>query len=285
MNAISITGDGFQLGGTNPAPVTLNPKQETTLPLVFAPNKTQQFSGTLQIDSRSWPLAGTMTEPVFPALQLSLSSQTAASAQQAKLTVSLASAAPQSASGRVTLTFTPLVAGVADDSVIQFVASSSRSLSFLINQGDTAAKFGTLGEAVFQTGTTAGTITLTAELGTMSQQAKLTIGPAVPYLDQIVATRNGSQIEVVAVGYDNTLSASQLSFVFYNKSGATLTAAPILYNASGDFKKFFSTSTFGGAFQLKAIFPVSGDITQIGGCDLEVSNSQGTTRSSKTSVP
>jgi hypothetical protein len=80
---------------------------------------------------------------------------------------------------------------------------------------------------------------------------------------------------ITVTGYDNTYSAGNLNFTFYNTTGTAYPA--ISYNAASLFQSnFFSTSnTTGGAFVLQATFPVTGDITQIGSVAVSITNSVG----------
>jgi hypothetical protein len=82
-------------------------------------------------------------------------------------------------------------------------------------------------------------------------------------------------------GYDNTYSAGQLSFTFYDVTGKLI--APVTVNAATSFQQyFFTNNTAGGAFALQASFPVQGDVTQVGSVAIGLTNSQGQTNTTQT---
>ena len=82
-------------------------------------------------------------------------------------------------------------------------------------------------------------------------------------------------------GYDNTYSAGQLSFTFYDLTGKLI--APVTVNAATSFQQYFFTNNqAGGAFALQASFPVQGDVTQVGSVAIGLTNSQGQTNATQT---
>jgi hypothetical protein len=46
-------------------------------------------------------------------------------------------------------------------------------------------------------------------------------------------------------------------------------------DAGAIFRRYFESSQAGGAFAMRATFPVTGDATRIGGVDVKVTNSAG----------
>jgi hypothetical protein len=82
--------------------------------------------------------------------------------------------------------------------------------------------------------------------------------------------------------YDNTYSASKLSFNFYDKNGTLLTPGGISVDSTQAFKNyFFVNNVAGGAFTLQAQFPVTGDITSIASADVSIQNANGQTQSQR----
>jgi hypothetical protein len=78
-------------------------------------------------------------------------------------------------------------------------------------------------------------------------------------------------------GYDNTYSVGQLGFLFYDTSGKPMTEKPMSVDAASAFKQlFFTSNQAGGAFSLKASFPVTGKVTDIGSVAFTLTNSAGT---------
>ena len=86
-------------------------------------------------------------------------------------------------------------------------------------------------------------------------------------------------VEVRIIGFDNVRSAGPLSFTFYDRAGVAIPPGGIRADGSADFGKYFQQSDSGGSFLLKAAFPVSGDVSLVDAVEVELTNSQGSTRS------
>jgi hypothetical protein len=174
--------------------------------------------------------------------------------------------------------FQPNVTGVTDDAAIQFLSGPLRIATVTIAVGATSATIGGQSSMAFQTGTTAGTITFTLTLENNSpQQLSLTIPPAPINLDSATAVALLGSINVAFSGFDNTYSASQLAFTFYDITGKALPQGAIDVNATTLFQQYFSTTQVGGSFQVLATFPVTGNQAEIGFVTAQVANSLGTT--------
>jgi hypothetical protein len=92
------------------------------------------------------------------------------------------------------------------------------------------------------------------------------------------AVQQASNVVVTIDGYDNTYSAGQLSFTFYNTSGQAISPGALTVNAASNFQQyFFNNNQGGGVFALQATFPVNGDVTQIGSVTAIITNSAGST--------
>jgi hypothetical protein len=87
----------------------------------------------------------------------------------------------------------------------------------------------------------------------------------------------GGEVDISIVASDNTYSASQLAFTFFDQSGATMQPGVIRVDATSDFQAYFNSTTTGGAFALLAKFTVTGDVTQIISTDIAITNSVGVT--------
>jgi hypothetical protein len=76
--------------------------------------------------------------------------------------------------------------------------------------------------------------------------------------------------------FDNTYSAAKIVFNFYGANGASMTSGGITYDGTQGFHNYFFTNNqAGGAFNLQAQFPVTGDITTVTAADVTVQNSSG----------
>jgi hypothetical protein len=178
--------------------------------------------------------------------------------------------------------FTPSVANVADDPAIAFLATNGRQLNIDLAAGSQTATYKEQSAIAFQTGTTAGTLTFTVEfVNTAPYSQSFTIAPATVHVTSATAVRQNPNLVVTINGYDNTYSAGQLSFTFYDLTGKVI--APIAVNAATSFQQyFFTNNTAGGAFALQASFPVQGDVTQVGSVAISLTNSQGQTTMTQT---
>jgi len=293
VGAIAFQGSAFQLAGASPAGALVPSGSSAELQLIFSPTAAGPQQGTLTIGVASFPLNGTGVAPpppVFPTPSIQLNLATPASAQQGSLSVNLASGSVSSGSGTVTLAFQPAVSGV-DDPTVTF-ADGTRSANFTVAEGASAGQFAGGPSVSFGTGTTAGTLVFTVTLGTSTAQANVTIPAAVVGIDAAVAARNvacapavvyctTSNVQLQVNGWDNTRSASQLVFSFFDSSGNAIAPGNITVSAASAFAQYFAGSGLAGVFGLNALFPVNGDSNQVVAAVVEIVNSAGTAQSTK----
>jgi hypothetical protein len=284
VSTIVVSGAGFSITGTNPAPANIQPGSSVTFSVTFAPTSTGTYTGTLAIGTRSFALSGQSTVSSFPAPNISVDTQPLLSAQQAHVTVQLAGAAPAQEIGTLTLQFTPSVANDNDDAAVEFVATASRQLQITVPSGSQTGAFNGQSAITFQTGTTAGTIKFSLQFPNQAPIAQTyTINPAQIQISTAQAVRQAPNLVLTLTGFDNTHTAGSLSFTFYDIGGKLLTPTPISYDATSAFQQnVFQSSTPGGAFSLQASFPVSGDVTQVGSVAVTLKNSAGQTSSTQT---
>ena len=264
---------------SNPAifPVTLRPTESISFDLQFAPSASLVYSAAIALDTRTILLAGTGFDPAFSPVSIVVE-PSLASGIQSSLSITLAQPAPVTASGTLTLAFQPS-AGAADDAAIRFMTAGGRVATFTFNQGDTTATIGTARSVAFQTGTTAGSLTFSTTLQNVTAQAVSKIQADFIHVDSTISNRpNDFTLRVQVAGYDNSKSASQLAFTFYDATGAAIQPGRIAYNATTDFSQFFAQSSAGGLFSVAANFPVTGSASKISAVDIELTNSAGTTK-------
>jgi hypothetical protein len=279
VNSVSVSGTGFSgppMGIMTPLQIA--PRKSVPFDITFSPTTATRYPGTLTVDSLSFNLKGQGQVPPLPGASIVLASTVGASAQQNSITIQLASASQVSGNGTLTMAFLPSVAGVTDDAAVQVLSGPAHIATVAIAAGATSATIGGQSSMAFQTGTTAGTITFTLTLnGDPPQQASLTIPPAPIDLDSATAVRLFGSLNVAFSGFDNTYSASQISYTFYDIKGKALPQGAIDVNAATDFQQYFSTTQVGGMFQVLAVFPVTGNEAEIGFVTAQVTNSLGTT--------
>lgn len=260
------------------APVSLTPGQTASFKVSFAPQSGTLAQGVLTVGTSTFKLTGQGLSAPLPSASIVFASDVGASAQQNSVTIPLASASQVTGNGTLTLAFQSSVTGVVDDPAIQFLSGPLRKATVSIAVGDTSAKIGGQPSMAFQTGATAGTITFTLTLGDNAPQlSTLVIPPSTIVLDGFTAVRRYGALDVALSGFDNTYSASQLVFTFYDLKGLPLPQGSINVDAATTFQQYFATTQVGGMFALLATFPVTGDVTQIGFVSAQITNSTGST--------
>jgi len=277
--AVTATGSGF----SNIGPASVGAGQTITLNIRFLPATSGNFTGSLFIGSHNVALTGQGVNPPVPTPIFDYQSTAPGSAQQRRLSARLPSASQVTGSGTVRLTFVPNPT-LADDAAIAFLQPLGRSVPFTVQEGSTDILLGGQAFAVFQTGTTAGQIrfSMTSALLTFESDpsAALTIPPAVVTLDTAFGTRGTGELQVKMIGFDNTYTTGAMTFIFYDASGGAITA-PIAANFTQAFRTFYGTSLNGSMFQVIIKFPVTGNISAIGGVEVEVTNTAGTVRTAR----
>ncbi len=279
VNTLTATGTGFTLSavtGASAFPMALAPGASVGFTLTFNPGTAGTYSGSLAVGTRTFTLTGLSVASPLPSLSLSVNPSPLSSQQQANVAVQLASASPLSVAGSITLAFTPSVQNVTSDPAIVFVGNNSLELPLTIASGAQNAQYNSQSAIAFQTGTTAGTLSFTVNFpNTAAYTQTFSIPAAIPQITSVTAVASNPNLIITVAGYDNTYSAGSLNFTFYDTSGKAY--PPIAYNAAGAFQNLFfgSSNTSGGAFQLQATFPVTGDITQVGSVAVSISNSVG----------
>jgi hypothetical protein len=268
--------------------ITIQPGWAVTFQVAFSPSQAASGTATLSIaQGITYSLAGKAPAPLNLTLMCGsspCSGQTFTSQQQVQATLEWANSASASVPSAVSLalSFNSAVSGIKSDPAIQFIAptqgSTLNQISFSQNSATGTFSNGQ-SQFAFQTGTTAGTITLTATgLENQTQSWSFDILPSKVQIASVNVQQQASNVVVTIDGYDNTYSAGQLSFTFYTTSGQAIAPGAISVNAASNFQQyFFNNNTGGGVFALQASFPVNGDVTQIGSVTASISNSAGST--------
>ena len=265
----------------HPTPVvSVPPGGSTTIEIDFTPTADGPQSSALIVGQQIFPLVGNGIEPPFPPPTIQLDLAQNASSQQGKLTVQLDAVSQATGSGTVEMAMT----GAHADSGLRFLsanANNPRTATFSVKQGDTVGYFDSESSVEFQTGTTAGDIVFTVKLGDFAGQKTLTIAPAVVGVDSTKAQRTSAGLDLQIEAFDNTRSASKITFTFFDQSGVTLPPGPITVDSTAAFQQFFGTSDLGGVFNLHAFIPVNGNPNQVDSVEMDFVNSAGTAHSGK----
>ena len=270
-------------GGAPPAGLTLSSAGAIT----GTPTAAGTSSVTIQVtDSTKATASAAFTLTVISASFSGLSS-TAAAAQQLSGTLAPGAAYPQEITGQVTLAFQPdaSLASPADDPSIQF-STGGRTASFTIPANSTTPVSFSL-----QTGTVAGTITLTVSWqaggATLPSPAALTqaiqIAPAVPFISAVGTGTTTAGFQVLITGFSNTREVSQAVLQFTPASGQTLQTTSLTVSLTSAATTWFQSSAsdqYGSQFILTLPFTVTnGGASAIGSVSVQLVNSQGTSTS------
>ena len=282
VQRLEVSGAAFRYIG--PAvPIALAPRTFQRFEIEFAPPGSVDYNGVLQLDSRAFPLTGSGFDPPLPKPSI-LIDGTPASGQQAKVSVRLATPAASVVSGVLRMTFRPLSADLPDDPAIRLMTSGGRTINVQTREGDQRVWIaGAAVEETFQTGTTAGSITWTLELGTHTETQSVALPAVAAVVDQATAARRVQDLDVSLSGFDNTRSVSQALFTFFDAGGRPLAPGTIRADVKREFSEFFkSSTTTGGVFTMRATFPVQGGAaSQVAGVDVEIVNNAGGTRTQR----
>jgi hypothetical protein len=223
----------------------------------------------------------TINAPAVANLTLSGFPDTAGPAQQPQVQVSIDEPYAVSLAGTLTLTFAPDTG--AGDSTIQF-STGGRSVDFTIPAGTTAAQFPA--PLALQTGTVAGTITVSAQLRlgqvdvTPSHTPSRTIrvNATAPVITAAKLTRTSGGFTIDITGYSPTLDVSKAVFRFKAASGSTLSQSQVEVSVQDLFAKWYqdpTSSRFGSQFTFSQPFTTQGDASAVLADSVTLTNRSG----------
>lgn len=242
--------------------------------IVFKSQVVGTYSAKLTSGSASWTLTATAEAEPPPAPSFVQVPDSLESGIQRAVSIVLASPAKADVTGTLRLEFEPEPAALGDDAAVTFLPSASRSISFTVGAGQSEAKLLGEREAVFQTGSTAGWITLKIQFGPHSVSHRIRIAPAPVKVVSQKAAKSANLAEVILPGIDNTRSASRVSFRFLRTGGEVAGAFDV--DVEKAFRDYYAAnSNAGGVFQLRAQFPISGDAAQLESVEVSITNAQG----------
>lgn len=280
VSTLAVSGDSFQLVTAAGAPFTLSVAQSRTIDIAFQPPTSGLKTGVLTVGDRRFPLEGVGNDSQLPRPTIILSAEAQQSGKQARIGVRFDAPSRGDGAGILRVEFTPAVAGPADP-VIAFPTGTRTSIPFLVKQGESQASFGSQTETLLQTGTTAGTLRLSADMGGFHTEATAVIRPAPVVADTVALVRGVGGMEVSVKGFDNTRSATRVSFTFWNDNGELIQPGTLTADASFAFQRYFAATETGGLFLLKVNFSATGSTQQVKEAQLEFFNNAGSSRTER----
>lgn len=244
----------------------------------FGPNRTGLITASLNVDNRVIHLVGEGLPGEVPNFVLQSASGMVDSNTQSHATIQVQSAPVSELTGSLDLIFEKDIGEMPDDGIIRFVANGSRTLSFRVPAGSTTALFGAdnASTAIFSTGTSSGKIRLVARLNPWEHSTVIDIRSDAPHMTEGSIQRGSGNLTVQVSGFDNTRSASLTQFRFFDADNRELGDAGGVQATVGDlFSAFFQSSSQGGLFTLRAVFPVEGDANAIRRVEVTLRNKLG----------
>jgi hypothetical protein len=241
--------------------------------------------GQLTVSGRSYRVQVFVYEPAPPKPALRLSGASLEFGRQEQVEVVLAETARGSASGQLTVTFEPEAAGVKDDATVGWMPGLTRTVSFTVTPGAAKAQFGSAEFVTLQTGTTAGTLTITATLGGQKDEKRVRLAPAGPALQTATVQRGDRQVTLRVTGYDPMRDTRKAAFTFYLVNGQTAQPGRMEADVSGAFRGYFAESgVTSGAFVLNVQFPVTGTVSELGSVEMELANGIGAVKTQRLAI-
>jgi len=222
--------------------------------------------------------------PPLPPLSITQLQDTTPPASQPAFGLQLGQAFPVELNGTATLSFTP-DSGLPPDPAVRF-ANGGTTVNFTIPAGQTAAVPAAGNLFAFQTGTTAGTITLSVTLrlgATVLEPAPFVvkvvrIPPSGPQITNLVIVRNPAGFEIRVTGYSNIRQVTGATFRFTAAPGGSLQTTEVNVPVASVFQAWFASDQslpFGGQFLFVMPFTVQGSMGALFSVQVTLTNSAG----------
>jgi hypothetical protein len=217
--------------------------------------------------------------PVPPSSSLGGLPGTANPASQSMLQATLGAPYPVDVILTLTMTFTP--DSGPDDPAVQF-STGGRTAQITVPAG------GTVGTSSvgLQTGTVAGTITITTQMQASGQnitptpapQQTVRINAGAPVIRSVTATRSTGTFTVTVVGYATDRELTQAVFQFTAASGSNLQTSSVTIPVDQLFAAWYGSAAsaqYGSQFTLTQPFTVQGDPAAVVSVSVTLTNKIG----------
>lgn len=266
----------FTLGTLPALPIRLEPNASSGFDLTFTPSALGVATATLRVDNQSFTLSGAgNAPPPLPTLQFDGAGGAQDALQQPAIGLTLARAYPLAVSGTLTLTFNSDV--FATDPAVQF-ATGGRTVNFTIPANSTRAVFANNANQIrVQTGSVAGTITITPTVSTADGGINLTpstppsvslaVAPAAPrILNATISARTASSLTLQINGYSTARSVTTMDITFTPTSGENVSTQRVSVPVEPAFLGYYQSATatpYGSLFSLTVPLTFSGDLKSV----------------------
>jgi hypothetical protein len=267
--------------GALPAGLTLG---ATTGIIGGTPSTAGTFNITVAVsDGQQTATASySLSVPAVPALSITGLPDTGTPATQPTLGIALSDKYPVEITGQATLTFTP--DSGADDPAVQFT-TGGRTANFQVPAGATQAVFSSSTIGV-QTGTVAGTITVTSSIQaggvnitpTPAPSKTIRIAKAAPVITSVSLTRTGSGFDLVVIGYATPREVASATVGLTASPGTVLSASQFTISLTAVFTTWYQTASsaaYGSQFSLRIPFTVQNVSNAVSSVSVSLANSQG----------
>jgi Cep192 domain 4 len=267
---VGQTNSPYSLSGVPALPVSLVPGDDFQFTISFKPTTLGFSNGTIQIDTTTFSLTGSGTQPPsLPAYTIGGVSGDVTPRSQPRVSLTLATPYPVAISGTLTLTVS---GNLPADPAVQF-ASGGRTVPFVIPANSTGAVFGASGTQIgFQSGTVAETIVLTPSFATQAggidltpdtpSVLQLTIQPAAPTLVGIsINSQTATGFAIAVTGYTTSRTLTNWIVKFTPAAGFDMPASQFTINIQQIANPWFlgtASQTFGGQFTITVPFSFQG---------------------------
>src|SRR5207253_1757567 len=201
-------------------PTTIGAGDVLSFTVTFTPQSVGNTTGVLRIDSLVFPVSGVGNPPAaLPDYRFTGATGAQEPGLQTITGLTLSSAYPLNLNGVLTLTFNSDVFG--NDPAVQF-ATGGRTVNFTIPAGSTQAVFPNNSTQMrLQTGTVAGTITLTPSFVT---DGGINLTPTIPPALNLTVAQSAPRLQSVQVS--NKTASSLTLLVTGYATGRSITAIP-----------------------------------------------------------
>ncbi|MBM3739489.1 MAG: choice-of-anchor D domain-containing protein [Acidobacteria bacterium] len=266
----------FTLGTLPGLPATLNPNQSVAFDVTFSPNVLGTSNATLRVDNATFTLSGAgNAPPPLPGLRFDGATGAQEALQQPAVGLLLERAYPLPLSGTVTLTFNSDV--FSNDPAVQF-ATGGRTVTYTIPANTTRAIFANNANQVrIQTGSVAGTITLTPSIATTDgginltpatpPAANLTVAAGAPrILSVALGAKTANTLTILVSGYATSRNITQIQLNFTPATGETVSTTQVTLPVEGAFLGYYNgqaSAGFGSLFTASIPLTLAGDLKTV----------------------